>query len=89
MKSLLFEKIEQEFENRYQSKTNQLGLYGELKWEVNEVKSELAKIQTEFKEIKSDIKDIKSDIKDIKASILLLCGNMKLWFSSLIQDTTW
>ena len=70
MKSQLFEKIEQEFENRYQSMTNQLGLYGELK-EVNEVKSEFAKIQTEFKEIKSDI-------KDIKTSIQLLCSNIKL-----------
>ena len=71
MKSQLFEKIEQEFENRYQSKTNQLGLYGEIKGEVTEVKSELANIQTEFKEIKSDI-------KDIKTSIQLLCSNMKL-----------
>ena len=71
MKIQLFGKIEQEFKNQYQSKTNQSGLYGELKGEVNEVKSELAKIQTEFKEIKSDI-------KDIKTNILLLCGNMKL-----------
>ena len=53
--------------------TNQLGLYSELKGEVNEVKSEFAKIQTEFKEIKSDI-------KDIKTSIQLLCSIIKLWF---------